>query len=197
MKDSETRMRQDARREQWPYGPVDYLKRAVWELARLSLWQLAHWRLPGARASILRLFGARVGKGSAMRASTRIAMPWQIEIGSRCLFGERTRLYNLGHMTIGDDTVISQGAHLCGGTHDYTDPAFPLQRRNIHVGKQVWIAADAFVGPGVTIGDGAVVGARAVVVKDVPAWTVVGGNPARPIKERTPPDRPSHPAPER
>jgi putative colanic acid biosynthesis acetyltransferase WcaF len=111
-------------------------------------------------------------------------MPWQLTLGNRCLIGENVKLYNLGEISIGDDTVVSQGAHLCAGTHDYTDPAFPLQRDPIHVGEHVWIAADAFVGPGAEIGDGAVVGARAVVTGNVEPWSVVGGHPARLIKSR-------------
>jgi putative colanic acid biosynthesis acetyltransferase WcaF len=171
-------------RERWPYSPGIYLRRALWRVVWLSVWKLAHWRLTGVRGSLLRLFGARVGRASALRASTWIEMPWELTVGDRCLFGESVTIYNLGEISIGNDTVISQGAHLCGGTHDYTDPSFPLRREGIRVGEHVWIAADAFVGPGVTIGNGAVVAARAVVTADVEPWTVVGGNPARPIKRR-------------
>ncbi len=74
--------------------------------------------------------------------------------------------------------------HLCAGTHDYADPSMPLLKPPITVGDQAWVCADAYIGPGVTIGEGAVVGARAVIVKDVPPWTIVAGNPARPIKKR-------------
>lgn len=111
-------------------------------------------------------------------------MPWQLTLGERCLVDDDVTLYNLGEITIGDDTVISQHAHLCAGTHDYTDPAFPLQRESIHIGRRVWIAADAYLGPGIEIGDGAVVGARAVVTHNVDPWTVVAGNPAHAIKDR-------------
>ena len=171
-------------RERWPYSPGTYLRRAAWRIVWLSVWKLAHWRLTGLRSALLRLFGATVGSGVALRASTWIEMPWQLTVGDRCLVGENVRIYNLGHISVGDDTVISQNVHLCGGTHDYTDPAFPLQRCDITIGHHAWIAADAFVGPGVTIGDGVVASARAVVVKDAAAWTVVGGNPARLIKPR-------------
>ncbi|NQU41020.1 MAG: putative colanic acid biosynthesis acetyltransferase [Lentisphaerae bacterium] len=164
---------------------MTYLRRAAWRLVWLTLWQVAHWRLTGLRSALLRCFGARVGRGTALRASSWIEMPWQLTLGDRCLIGDKVRLYNLGPITIGDDSVISQWAHLCAGTHDYADPAFPLVRMPIQIGRQVWVAADAFVGPGVTLGEGVVVGARAVVVKDVAAWTIVGGNPARPIKRRT------------
>ncbi len=173
-----------AEREQWPYSPATYLKRAAWRMVWFTLWRLAHWRIPGLRSAILRRFGAQVGRGTTMRASTWIEMPWHLALGDRCLIGDGVKIYNLGDIAVGDDTVISQGVHLCAGTHDYTDPAFPLRRKPIHIGKQAWIAADAFVGPGMEIGDGAVVGARAVVTRNVEPWTVVGGNPARLIKKR-------------
>lgn len=172
-------------RQRWPYSPGTYLRRAAWRLVWLTVWKLAHWRLTGLRSAMLSLFGARVGRGTALRATTWIEMPWELTLGNRVLLGDKVRIYNLGAITIGDDSVVSQGAHLCGGTHDFTDPAFPLRRETVSIGKHVWIATEAFVGPGVTIADGAVVGARAVVVRDVAPWTVVGGNPAEPIGSRT------------
>ena len=111
-------------------------------------------------------------------------MPWWLSIGDHCSLGPRVTLYNLGGVSIGNQTVLSQDVYVCGGTHDYTDPTYPLIRKKIVIGNQVWIGAGAFIGPGVTIGEGAVVGARAVVMKDVPPWTVVVGNPARVLKNR-------------
>jgi putative colanic acid biosynthesis acetyltransferase WcaF len=87
-------------------------------------------------------------------------------------------------VTIGNHSVISQDAYLCAGTHDYTQPTLPLLREPITIGHGVWIAAGAFIGPTVTVGDNCVVGARAVVMKDVPPGMVVAGNPARVIKQR-------------
>ena len=110
-------------------------------------------------------------------------------MGEYSALGPRVNLYNLGTITIGSNTVISQDSYLCGGTHDYTRPTMPLIKAPITVGDKVWICAGAFIGPGVTIGDGAVVGARAVVVKDVEPWTVVAGNPAKMIKRRVIQDR--------
>ncbi len=105
-------------------------------------------------------------------------------IGEYCSLGSGVTVYNLGMVTIGHNTVVSQDAYLCGGTHDYTRTTMPLIKATITIGNNAWICAGAFIGPGVIVGDGAVVAARAVVVNDVEPWTVVGGNPARFIKKR-------------
>jgi putative colanic acid biosynthesis acetyltransferase WcaF len=93
-------------------------------------------------------------------------------------------LYTQGKITIGKHAVISQGAHLCAGTHDYNLPNFPLYTKPIIVGEYAWVAAEAFIHPGITIGEGCVIGARAVVTKDMPSWMVCSGHPCKPIKPR-------------
>jgi putative colanic acid biosynthesis acetyltransferase WcaF len=176
--------RQMPRGERWPYPGRVYLMRVVWAVAWRTIWKLSWWRIHGFRTGILRLFGAKAGS-SAICGSAWIELPWDLEIGKGCVIGPRVQLYNLGGLSIGDHTVISQDAYVCGGTHDYSDPTYPLIRKKIVIGRHVWIAAGAFIHPGITIGDGAVVGARAVVSADVPPWTVVAGNPAKVIKRRT------------
>ena len=171
-------------REQWPYSPGTYLLRACWRLAWFTVWHMTYWRIPGIRSTILRIFGARVGRGTSLRASTWVQMPWQLRLGERCLIGSGVNIYNLGEITIGDDTVVSQGAHLCAGTHDYTDHRFRLIRAPITIGDDVWVGADAFIGPNVKIGRLSVVGARSSVYRDLPEAKVCVGNPARPIKDR-------------
>ena len=100
-------------------------------------------------------------------------------------------IYNLGPVTVGAHTVISQGSYVCAGTHDFTRPELPLLRPPITIGAGVWIAAQAFIGPDVTVGDNSIVGARAVVTKDVPPGMIVAGNPARVIRPRPMNDEPS------
>jgi putative colanic acid biosynthesis acetyltransferase WcaF len=168
---------------QWPYPVRVYAARILWTIVWTTLWKICFKRLAILRTWILRAFGAKVSL-VWMEGSVWIEMPWDLEIGQCCSFGARTHLYNLGGLKIGNHVVISQDVYLCGGTHDYTDPTYPLIRRKITVGDYVWIAAGAFIHPGVTIGEGAVVGARAVVTRDVQPWTVVAGNPARVIKKR-------------
>ena len=109
----------------------------------------------------------------------RIEFPWELEIGKHVAIGPRTHLYNLGGLSIGDNTVLSQDVYVCGGTHDYTDPALPLLTPPVQVGTDAWICARAFIGPGVTVGAGAIVAACGVAVKDVEPWTIVGGNPVK------------------
>ena len=133
---------------------------------------------------MLRTFGARVGTKAHIYPTVRISMPWNLEIGSLGAVGDYAILYALGSITIGPRATLSQYAHLCAGSHDLRDPAMPLTKPPIVVGNDVWIAADAFVGPGVTVGDGAILGARAVVMKDCPPGAILVGNPARSIGTR-------------
>jgi putative colanic acid biosynthesis acetyltransferase WcaF len=169
--------------DRWPYPRYEYPLRVLWALVWATVWQICWKRVPWLRTGILRLFGARCTSVVHFAGSVRIIRPWDLELG-RCSIGPRTHLYNLGGLKIGEQVVISQDVYICGGTHDYTDPTYPLLRKKIIIGDYVWIAAGAFIGPGVTIGEGAVVGARAVVMKDVPPWTVVAGNPAVVVKKR-------------
>lgn len=105
-------------------------------------------------------------------------------MGDYSCLSENVDCYSVDYIIIGDQAVISQGAFLCCATHDISSPIMELIYKPITIGPQAWVAARAFIGPGVTIGDGAVVAACAVVTKDVEPWTVVGGNPARFIKKR-------------
>lgn len=136
------------------------------------------------RSALLRLYGARIASDVQIYPTARIEMPWNLTIGRQSAIGDEVRLYNPGRITVGCRVTISHRAHLCAGTHDYTDPAMPLLKPPITIKNDAWICADAFVGPGVRIGAGAVVAARAVAVRNVAPWTIVGGNPAREIGKR-------------
>ena len=172
----------DARRRS-PYSAQDQRRRALWAMTRPAF-RLSPRVFFGWRAALLRLHGARLGHAVHVYPTTRVTFPWMLEIGAGSSVGEEALLYDLGEIRLGCRVTVSQRAHLCAGTHDYRDPAMPLIRSAIDVADDVWICADAFVGPGVSIGRGAVVGARAVVVRDVEAGHVVGGNPARTLKRR-------------
>jgi len=173
----------EANRRSRKYSRSQQAGRVLWALCR-PLFRLSPRPLVGWRAWLLRLLGARIGTHVHMYNTVEIFLPSNLAIGDWSAIGDRALLYNLGPIEIGAKVTISQRAHLCAGTHDYTRADMPLLKPPITVRDQAWICADAFVGPGVTVGEGAVVGARAVVVKDVPPWAVVAGNPARFVKKR-------------
>lgn len=162
------------------------------KVARLT-WNLCYWIFFRPfnlnifrkwRAIVLRSFGAKIGSHVNVYASAKIWAPWNLEIGDFSSIGPKVDCYNQGKIRIGNNTVISQKTYLCASTHDFTRSNFPLVVKFIEIKDQVWVAADAFVAPGVTIGEGAVIGARSAVFKDVNVWEVVGGNPAVFIKKR-------------
>jgi putative colanic acid biosynthesis acetyltransferase WcaF len=162
------------------------LGRALWEVVSAALFKPA---FPASlwpwRRLLLTLFGARVDPRSYVHASARIWAPWNLEMGPYSCLASGVNAYNTGKIVIGKHTTVSQGAYLCPVGHDISDPKFRMICSDMRIGDQVWIATEAFVGGmGVRIGEGAVVGARAVVTKDVPPWTVVAGNPAKEVKKR-------------
>jgi putative colanic acid biosynthesis acetyltransferase WcaF len=161
------------------------------ELAARVLWALAHplfaWSpraLWGWRRVLLRLFGARIGREVHIYPSVRIAIPWNVTIGDHAAVGDRAIIYALGQITLAERVTVSQGAHLCAGTHDYRDPAMPLLKPPIVIDRDAWICAEAFIGPGVRVGSSAIVGARCVVTKDVEPGAIMIGNPARLLRRR-------------
>ena len=138
------------------------------------------WRL-----FLLRCFGAKLHSKCHIYSSVKIWAPWDLEMDEYSTLGGGVNVYNTGKIKIGAHTTVSQGAHLCPGSHDFNDPKFPMVSAPLTIEDQVWIATEAFVGGmGITIKQGAVVGARACVFKDVEPWTIVGGNPAKYIKKR-------------
>lgn len=173
-----------ANRGSQKYSRGETVRRVLWAFGKL-FFRFSPRPCFGWRRTVLRCFGASVGKQVNLYPSTRIYFPWNLTVGDWSAVGEDALIYNLGPVTLGEKVTVSHRAHLCAGTHDYTRLDLPLLKPPIVIRDQAWICADAFVGPGVTVGEGAVVGARAVVVKDVEPWTVVAGNPARVIKKRT------------
>jgi putative colanic acid biosynthesis acetyltransferase WcaF len=136
------------------------------------------------RCFLLRVFRADIGKNVRVFPTVTIFAPWYLFIGDDSSIGDRVIVYNLGTIHIGEKVTISQGAHLCAGSHDYTQPTMPLLKLPINIQDEVWVCADAFVGPNVTIAERAIVGARAVVTKSVSRDSIVAGNPAKFVKNR-------------
>ncbi|PYG25489.1 acetyltransferase [Pelagimonas varians] len=175
----------EANRAARKYSRKELLGRVLWSLASL-LFRFSPRLAWGWRNMLLRLFKARIGRNVRIFPTVRIIIPWTLTIDDGATVGDHAILYALGPMKIGASATVSQGAHLCGGSHDFRDPAFPLWRAPLTVESEAWIAADAFVGPGVTIGRGAVLGARAVAMKNIPANAVAAGNPAHIVGTRSP-----------
>lgn len=150
---------------------------------RLVLWRAVEkiqWVSPNAlRIMLLRLFGAKIGKRCLICRGAKFYAPWNFECGDFVCIGPRVDVYCKDKVSIGSQVVVSQDAYLCTASHDITSPVMKLLTKPIKVGDNVWIAAKATILPGVTVNNGAVVGACAVVAKDVPKWVVVVGNPAR------------------
>lgn len=157
--------------------------RALWGVVWLLFFRPSPRPLHAWRRLLLRLFGAKLGKHVNVYPSVNVWAPWQLVIGNKVGIADDVTLYNMALMEIGDHCVVSQGAHLCGGTHDIDSANFQLVAKPIKLEKNVWVCAEAFIGPGVTISEGCVLGARAVIVKSIAEpWSVWVGNPA--VKKR-------------
>jgi putative colanic acid biosynthesis acetyltransferase WcaF len=174
----------DKRQIRNPYSFRQKLQRLAWWIGCVFLIKCSLRPMYTWRRWVLRLFGAKLGDHVCIQRTARIEFPWNLEMGRYSSIGEDTWIYSLAQVRIGEFSTVSQRVFLCTGTHDYTRPEFPLVTKAITIGKGVWIAADAYVGPGVSIGDNAVIGARSVVVKDMPAGMVCAGHPCKPIKHR-------------
>ncbi len=158
--------------------------RVAWGVTWLLL---ARWTPPplwGWRRMVLRAFGARVGAGARVYGSTRVWLPANLTLGERALIGPGVHLYNQGAIAIGAYSVISQGAHICASSHDIRDPDFQLVLRPVTIGERCWVAAEAFVGPGVVMGDRSVLAARGALFGKAAPDGVYTGNPAVFLKER-------------
>lgn len=171
-------------RHQATFTFANRLKRAFWGAAYLLFFKYSPRPMHQWRAFILQLFGAKLGKHCHVYPKVEIWAPWNLVMEDEASIANGVTCYSMGMIKLGKRAVVSQGSHLCSGTHDYTDPNFQLYAEPIEIGADAWVCTDSFVGPGVTIGEGAVIGACSVVVKDMPEWTVCVGNPCKPLKKR-------------
>lgn len=167
-----------------PFSTKNKILRVCWNIVYILLFRYSPKPAANWRRMLLRLFGAKMAHGAKVAASAKVWAPWNLQMGRYSSLAHSVDCYNQGPIFIGDNSTVSQYAHLCASTHDYTKPNLPLVAYSIHIGSSVWICADVFVGPDVTIHDGVVVGARSSVFTDLPEWKVCVGSPARPIKDR-------------
>jgi putative colanic acid biosynthesis acetyltransferase WcaF len=152
----------------------------VWWFVQAIAFPLTLHSFNGLRCWLLRLFGARIGKGVIIRPTARFTYPWKVTIGDYTWIGDDVVVYSLDEINIGQHCVISQKSYLCTGSHDIQDPTFGLKTATITIGNGVWVATDCFVAPGVQIGANAVIGARSSVLAEMPSGQVCWGSPCRP-----------------
>ena len=158
--------------------------RGLWGLVYLLAFRPSPKPLHSWRRFLLRMMGARIAHDAVIHPSVRIWAPWNLTMHPFACLAPYVDCYSVGPVVIGEHATVSQYSYLCGASHDYTRLTLPLVPGPIMIGAHAWICADVFVGPGVTIGEGAVVGARSSAYKSVEPWTVVAGNPARFLKRR-------------
>lgn len=167
-----------------PHSLGNKIGRVLWAVAWRLLYRPSPKVLHGWRRFLLRLFGAKIGKGAHPHPSARIWAPWNLEMGDHSCLSFFVDCYCVAPIKLGAHSTVSQYSYLCAASHDFEHPNMPLVTAPITIGDGAWLAADVFVGPGVTIGDGAVVGARSSVFADVPPWTIAAGSPAVPLRAR-------------
>jgi len=173
-----------------PYvGPSFSMKnrmaRLLWNVTYLLFFRFTPRPMHRWRCLVLRCFGAQVGQDVHIHSNVKIWAPWNLKFGNFSSAGDGVNLYCMDRIEVGDFTVISQGSHLCAGSHDFNVASFQLITAPIVLAARVWVCADAFVGMGVNISEGVVVGARSLVSKSITeSWTVWGGVPAKKIGVR-------------
>jgi putative colanic acid biosynthesis acetyltransferase WcaF len=156
----------------------------LWWLVQATVFRASPQVLYGLRRWLLRLFGARVGKGVLIRPTVTVTYPWKVSIDDYAWIGDDVVLYSLGDIHVGRNAVVSQHSYICTGSHDYQSLSFDIYAKPVIIEDEAWLATDVYVAPGVRIGKGAVVGARSSVFADLPAMMVSVGSPARPIRPR-------------
>ena len=161
------------------------LRRLAWNLCWLFLYRTSLRPMHAWRAMLLRAFGAKVGPNLRFYPAVRIWAPWNLECEDLVAVGDGAEIYNPAPMFFGSHSIVSQGAYICGATHDFNDPAFPLQAFAMKIGPYAWICARASIAPGVSVGEGAVLGMGSVATRDLEPWGVYAGVPAVKVKDRS------------
>ncbi|MEI6107920.1 MAG: putative colanic acid biosynthesis acetyltransferase [Opitutae bacterium] len=170
-----------------PYPKSAVLGRWLWLLVQATLFRWSPRPMHGFRVWLLRCFGADIAGPAVIFPTVKIIFPQNLCLAPHSMVGPHVNLYNLAPIRLEYGANLSQHCHLCAGTHDHSRWAMPLVAKPIVIGRNAWLGADVFVGPGVTVGELCVVGARSVVVKDLPPRKICVGSPCHPIKDRPEP----------
>jgi putative colanic acid biosynthesis acetyltransferase WcaF len=168
-----------------PFAFREKLRRLLWQICWATLCKISPVPWHGWRCGILKFFGGRIGPSNFIYPTARIWAPWLLRTGDVVTIGPDAEIYNAGGVELGHHSIISQGAYLCGATHDYNSPEFTYVSKPIRTAPYVWICARAIVLPGIECGEGSVLGAGSVATRSMEEWTVYAGNPATPVRKRT------------
>ncbi|WP_433972987.1 putative colanic acid biosynthesis acetyltransferase [Tunturiibacter lichenicola] len=162
----------------------DRLRRLNWNICWAIFYRTSPRPLHAWRSFLLRLFGAQMGPNCHFYPKSKVWAPWNLVCADQVTAGDGVEIYNPAPITLGSHAILSQEAYLCGATHDYDDPAFPLIAYAMTIGPYAWVCARASVAPGVNVGEGAVLGLGSVATRTLEAWTVYAGVPAVKVKDR-------------
>ena len=160
-------------------------RRLLWNIVHLLLYRTSPRPMHAWRSTLLRLFGAKMGPNCHFYPASKVWAPWNLICADQITAADGAEIYNPAPMTFGSHFIASQDAFLCGATHNYDDPAFPLLAYSMHFGAYAWVCARACVAPGVSVGEGAVLGLASVATRNLEPWIVYAGSPAVKVKERT------------
>jgi putative colanic acid biosynthesis acetyltransferase WcaF len=166
------------------FSVSDRIRRQIWNTCWLLFYRTSPRSFHAWRSMILRLFGARMGPNCHFYPGSKVYAPWNLNAEEGATVGDGAELYNPAPLRMGIHAIVSQGAYICGATHDFDDPRFPLLSYAMELGAWSWICARASVGPGIRVGEGAVLGLASVATRDLAPWTVYAGAPAVPVKDR-------------
>jgi putative colanic acid biosynthesis acetyltransferase WcaF len=169
--------------------PIGFRERSkiyiqLWWVVQETIFKWSPQIMYSFRVWILRLFGAKIGKGVLIRSTARVTYPWKLQIGDFSWIGDDSVIYNLANIEIGSNVAIAHRVYLCTGLHDIKSITFDIHASPICIKDEVWLPNDVFVGPGVTLGRGCVIGARSSVFKDMPEGMICFGYPCVPVKQR-------------
>lgn len=166
------------------FGLRNRLARLLWGVVYLLFYRISPRPMHAWRAMLLRLFGAKIGPGCHFYPAGKIWAPWNLVCEDCCTLADGAEIYNPSPVFLGSHCILSQQAYVCGATHDYNDPEFPMISYSMSLGAYSWICARASISPGVNVGAGAVLGLGSVATRDLEPWTVYSGVPAVKLKQR-------------
>jgi putative colanic acid biosynthesis acetyltransferase WcaF len=167
------------------FSTANRARRLLWSIAYILLYRPSLRPMHAWRALLLRGFGATLGPNARFYPKAKIWAPWNLTCGELVAVADGAEIYNPAPITFGSHAIVSQDAYICGATHDFDDPRFPLLAYAMEIGPHAWICARASVAPGVQVGEGAVLGLASVATRNLEPWTVYAGVPAVRIKDRS------------